>query len=104
MYLHSLAWLGALLGAVAWLYRRIEAAALTAGLAALLYAVDHVHGPAVAWLSNRNALIATFFGVLALIAHDRARKSGGARQTRRAGLPGRWACWRANSRSAPPPT
>ncbi len=77
MYVHSLAWFGGLLAAVAWLYRRIETTALVAGLAALLYAVDHVHGPAVAWLSNRNALIATFFGVLALILHDRARNGGG---------------------------
>jgi hypothetical protein len=77
MYLHSLVWFGGLLAAVAWLYRRIENSAFVAGLAALLYAVDHVHGPAVAWLSNRNALIATCFGVLALIAHERARSGGG---------------------------
>jgi hypothetical protein len=76
MYLHSLAWFGGLLAAVAWLYRRIENSAFVAGLAALLYAVDHVHGPAVAWLSNRNALIATFLGVLAVIAHERARSGG----------------------------
>jgi hypothetical protein len=77
MYLHSLAWFGGLLAVVAWLYRRLEAGALVAGLAALLYAVDHVHGPAVAWLSNRNALIATFFGVTALVLHERARRGSG---------------------------
>jgi hypothetical protein len=77
MYAHSLLWFGGLLAAVAWLYRRIEASALVAGLSALLYAVDHVHGPAVAWLSNRNALVATLFGILALIAHHRARHGGG---------------------------
>jgi hypothetical protein len=74
MYLHSLAWLGALLGLVALLYRRLETTAVVAGLASLLYAVDHVHGPAVAWLSNRNALVATFFGVLTLVVHDAARR------------------------------
>ena len=42
---------------------------------------DHVHGPAVAWLSNRNALIATFFGVLALIAARPRAQPGFARRT-----------------------
>ncbi len=78
MYLHSLLWFGAALAAAAWLYRRLETGAAVAGWAALLYAVDHVHGPAVAWLSNRNALIATCFGVLALVAHDAGRRGSRA--------------------------
>ena len=77
MYVHSLVWFGGVLAAAGWFYRRIESSAFVAGLAALLYAVDHVHGPAVAWLSNRNALIATLFGLLTLILHDRARERAG---------------------------
>lgn len=44
MYLHSLAWLGLLLGAAAGCYRRLESSPLLAGLAALLLAVDDTHG------------------------------------------------------------
>lgn len=78
MYLHSLLWFGAALAAAGWLYRRLETGAAVAGWAALLYAFDHVHGPAVAWLSNRNALLATCFGVLALVAHDAGRRGNRA--------------------------
>lgn len=47
-----------------------------AGLAALLFAVDDSHGQSVAWISARNSLLATIFGSLALIAHDRWRNRG----------------------------
>jgi hypothetical protein len=54
---------------------------LTAGLAALLFAVDDAHGGPVGWIANRNSLVAATFGVLALLAHDAWRRGG-----RRAGL------------------
>jgi len=76
MHLHSLLWLGLLAAAAASLYRRISAGAAAAGLAGLLYAVDHTHGFAASWLSNRNILIAALFGVLALAAHVRWRRDG----------------------------
>jgi len=69
MYLHSLAWLGLVIAVAAHLYRRLESSAALAGLAALLFAVDDSHGAVVAWLSNRNALVASVFGLLSLLAH-----------------------------------
>ena len=75
-YAHSLLWLGLLVALVARLYRTLGGAPAIAGLAALTYAVDDAHGPAVAWLSNRNGLVAAVFGTLALIAHDEWRKHG----------------------------
>lgn len=76
MHAHSLLWLGALVAAVAVLFRRLLAPAWTAGLAGLLYAVDEAHSSPAAWLANRNALLAAGFGVLCLIAHDRWRRDG----------------------------
>src|SRR6185369_5071046 len=69
MHAESLLWFAALLGVVTFLYRRLLAPAWVAGLAALLYAVDPGHAVPVAWLANRNAVFATLFGVLALLAH-----------------------------------
>jgi hypothetical protein len=78
MHLHSLLWLGLLVAAAAGLYRQIgsSAAPAAAGLAGLLYAVDPAHGFAASWLSNRNILMAAFFGVLALSAQVRWRREG----------------------------
>lgn len=78
---HSLLWFGALVTAAALFYRRIHGAGWVAGLAALLYAVDDAHGTPAGWLANRNALIATLFGLLCLLAHERWRRSeeGGGR-------------------------
>jgi hypothetical protein len=81
MHLHSLLWFGVLLVAVGAVYRCLDGSARAAGVAFLLYAVDDAHGPTLAWLANRNALIAGVFGVAALIAHDawrRRRSLGGA--------------------------
>jgi len=75
MYLHSVAWLVLALHLVARCYRRWETSPWLAGLSAGLYAIDDLHGPVVAWLSNRNALIATTFALLTLLAHDDFRKS-----------------------------
>jgi hypothetical protein len=74
MHLQSLLWYGALVMAVAFLYRRFSATALIAALAAILYAVDDAHGIPAGFLANRNALMATLFGVLAIIVHDRWRR------------------------------
>lgn len=81
MHVHSLVWLGLSIALVARLYRTLESSPGLAGLAALLFALDDSHGAVVAWISNRNALIATVFGVLSLLAHHawRAhRKTRGA--------------------------
>lgn len=74
MHAHSLVWFGLLVAAAASLYRRVLGAGWVAGLAALAYSVDEVHVWPAAWIANRHSLLATFFGLLCLIAHDRYRR------------------------------
>ncbi|MCP4201432.1 MAG: HDOD domain-containing protein, partial [bacterium] len=74
MHGQSLLWFAALVAATALLYRRIIEPAWVGGLAALLFTLDDAHASPAAWLANRNALLATLFGVLCLVAHDRWRR------------------------------
>ena len=74
MYVHSFAWLGGLVAVATFIFRRVLGTTWVAGLAALLFAVDDAHGFPAAWLANRKTLIGAFFGILALIAHDRWRR------------------------------
>lgn len=76
MHAQSLAWFALLLAAAGWFFRRIDGAGRAAGLAAVLYAVDSGHGPALGWLSNRNAIVASAFALLSLGLHDRWRREG----------------------------
>lgn len=76
MHLHSLLWYGAVVFVATLFYRRFIGPGWGAGLAALLFAVDDAHGMAAGWLANRNALLAAFFGLLAMLAHDRWRREG----------------------------
>ncbi|MEM7583577.1 MAG: hypothetical protein AAF560_09380 [Acidobacteriota bacterium] len=82
MHAHSLAWLALTVVAATRFYRRTclpktgVSAPAVAGLAALLFALDDVHGWAAVWIANRNALIAAAFTLLALISHDRWRREG----------------------------
>ena len=76
MHAHSLLWLGAVVAVTAVYYRRMLGPTWTAGVAALLFAVDDARGPTVGFLANRNVLVAATFGVSALIAHDRWRRDG----------------------------
>lgn len=71
MHLHSLFWYAALAVAACSLYRRVIGFTWAAGLAALVYAIDDAHATPAAWLANRNAVLAVFFGILCLLAHDR---------------------------------
>jgi hypothetical protein len=73
MHVHSLVWFVLLLGVVCRLYRRLAAPWL-AHLSLLLYAIDDKHGATLTWIANRNAVVATVLGVLALLAHDRWRR------------------------------
>jgi hypothetical protein len=87
MHLQSLIWFALLIWATATLYRRLMAPMLAswiAVLAALLFTLDDAHAFPVAWLANRNELLAGLFGVLTLIAHDRWRRDGW-----------RWGAWLA---------
>ena len=76
MHLESVLLYGLLVFVVTHLYRQTLTPMWVAGLAALLFAVDDSHGQSVAWISARNSLLATIFGSLALIAHDRWRNRG----------------------------
>ena len=63
------------------LYRRMSTPLWVAGLAAVMFAVDDRHIIPVAWIANRNGLLALVFGLLAIISHDRWRREnwkGGA--------------------------
>jgi len=75
MYAHSLVWLVMLLTAADAVLRRFLPRPI-ATLALLLYAIDDARGPAVGYISNRNALLMACFGFVALWAHDRARRDG----------------------------
>lgn len=74
MHAQSVAWYALLVAIVALFYRRMMGTGVTAGLAALLYSVDAAHSMPIAFLANRNSLIAAFLGVLCLSAHDRWRR------------------------------
>jgi hypothetical protein len=76
MHVQSLIWFAGAVAAAAVLYRRLLLPSWVAGLAALLFAVDDAHGMPAVWIANRNASIGVFFGLLALIAHDRWRRDG----------------------------
>ncbi|MGE0323869.1 MAG: hypothetical protein AB7S68_16275 [Polyangiaceae bacterium] len=77
-HVQSLLWYGALILAAAALYRRLLSAPWLAALATLLYAIDDAHAHPVGWLANRNAILATLFGVTAIWAHDVWRRPSGA--------------------------
>ncbi|MCP4612538.1 MAG: hypothetical protein GY845_27890 [Planctomycetes bacterium] len=74
MHAQSILWYGVLAVAVTFLYRRFISVAWVAGLAALFFAIDDAHGTPVGFLANRNAVMATLFGVLTLIIHDKWRR------------------------------
>jgi hypothetical protein len=76
MHAHSLVWLGAAVGAVSVFYRRMLGATWVAAAAALLFAVDDARGVTVAFIANRNVLIAATFGASSLVCHDRFRRDG----------------------------
>lgn len=73
MHAHSLAWLAALVAVACWAYRRILPG-WAGALAGLLFALDHNHGIPIAWVANRNSLVAGVFALAALGAHDAAAK------------------------------
>jgi hypothetical protein len=76
MHLESLLVYGVAVAAAAAVYRRVIGAGWVAVLATALYALDDAHALPVAWIANRNALLATVFGIAAIAAHDRARRDG----------------------------
>lgn len=75
MHAENLFWFGVLVLSGTRFYRGILGP-LVGGLAAFLYAFDHVHGFAIGFIANRNALITVALGFLALDLHHRARVAG----------------------------
>lgn len=73
MMIHSIAWLVIVLTLVHALARRFHGPAV-AGLMLLAYALDDARGPAVGFISNRNALVMASFGFATLLVHDRWRR------------------------------
>lgn len=74
----SLLWYGLLIVAVGCLYRRLATPLWLAAIATFFYAVDDAHGQPVGWLANRSALMATFFGAMALVCHVGWRRRSSA--------------------------
>jgi hypothetical protein len=79
MHAVSLAWLAATVAMAAVLYRRLLGAGWVAGLAAVFFALDPGHALSAGWLAGRNTVLAAFFGLAAVYAHDRARRDGDRR-------------------------
>ena len=76
MHLHSFLWFAGVIVVATLLFRRLNAGLFAAGVAALFFALDDAHGLPAGWIANRNALVATFFGLAALLAHVRWRTGG----------------------------
>jgi hypothetical protein len=79
MHAHSLLWYAALVLVAAHVYRTLaarSAAAWITGLAVLIYAIDDAHGPTVAWIANRNAILATWLALPAVSSLHRWRAEG----------------------------
>lgn len=57
-----------------FLYRRLLGATVCAGLAGLMFAMDDAHSMVLTWIANRHSILATAFGIAALLAHDKVRK------------------------------
>ncbi len=76
MHLQSILWFSGVVFAVSKLYKKLLGPTFVAGLAALLYAIDDAHAMPTAWIANRNALIAVFFGAFSLLTHIKWRKDG----------------------------
>jgi hypothetical protein len=74
MHLQSVLWFAALLMLVQRLYARLIEPGWLAVAALLLFALDDARAPPLAWIANRNALVAATFAVAALLLHDRWRR------------------------------
>ncbi len=72
---HSMIWFGAAVVLVGLTYRSVNGPTSVAGLAVLLFAIEDGHSMTIGWIANRNAAIALVFGLLALLAHIRWRRS-----------------------------
>jgi hypothetical protein len=76
MHAQNLLWFGLMLLSASLLYRQISGYTVAAGLAVILYAIDYSHATPVAFLANRNGVMAPLFGILAIYFHARWRRHG----------------------------
>lgn len=76
MHAHNVLWYAGLCALAALVYRQFMGRNLSAGLAALLFAVSVTHFSAAASLNARNVLQTVLFGLLAIGFHDRWRRDG----------------------------
>lgn len=74
MHLHSLCWYAVLLLLVMRVYKLFCSNQSIALLALFLFVVDATHGFTVAWLANRNAVMAGVFSMAALLSHHHWRQ------------------------------
>ncbi len=75
MHLHSIVWYVALIAATGCAYRRLMPAPAMVGLAIVMFALDAGHSSAVAWLANRNSLVAMTGSMCALLCYMQGRWS-----------------------------
>lgn len=73
MHLHSVLWYAVLVAVTGLVYRRFMPSPLAAGFAAILFALDGGHGGAVAWIANRNVMVAMTGSMLALLCYQRTQ-------------------------------
>ena len=75
-HLHNAFWYALSVFAVALLFQLVMPKPWMAGAGSILYAFDDAHGWPAGWTANRNALVCTFFGALAIWAYVHWRKNG----------------------------
>jgi len=73
MHAHNIPWFSGAILLITLLYRRLIGATWLAALAAIMYLIDENNYFPTMFIANRNALLALFFGMLALLAHHRWR-------------------------------
>jgi hypothetical protein len=78
MHLHSLLWWAAAVVAMRFLYRRLFSARV-ASIATVIFALSPCHALPLAWLANRETLLALAFGGVALAAQSRFRDTRATR-------------------------
>ncbi|HEY6560969.1 MAG TPA: hypothetical protein VI072_27020 [Polyangiaceae bacterium] len=78
MHAHNLLWSALLLGAVWNVYRTLLKPRWLAVFALLLYALDSTHAATVAWIANRNALVACTFSFAAFFLYLKGRQGSRA--------------------------
>jgi hypothetical protein len=80
MHLESIAVFALVVWLAGLIYTELALPRAALGLATFFYAMSGHHALSVAWLSGRNTLLATAFGLLAIWLHLRAAKDTGSRQ------------------------